>query len=292
MSPADLTGMPYFIVFTITMIVLYSIAFYLGIRLKKYFSRTRIDRSFSKKGGLVGNIIAALFGAITPFCSCTTIPIFAGMLKSDIPLGHAMSFLIASPTINPPAIILLVILFGWSITAYYILAVFAVAIIGGRILGHRNLKNYVYDLPLISDDLGDIGFQQIMRGYLSFLRRFIFFILAAATLATLLKTWAPSEQFVWQFLNKGYVAVPVGVGIGAVIYADLLLLLPIASSLIQKGIPYGTVFAFTMAASGIGLPSLLLLSRIIHRKLIIYYVLTLCCLLIILGYLFNFTMRR
>jgi uncharacterized membrane protein YraQ (UPF0718 family) len=85
--------------------------FFLGIRLKKYFSRSRIDRSFSRQSSVFGYIAAALFGAVTPFCSCTTIPIFAGMLKSDIPLGHAMSFLLASPTINPPAIILLVLLF-------------------------------------------------------------------------------------------------------------------------------------------------------------------------------------
>ncbi len=284
---SHLTGLPYFIYFVSGMLILYGVTYALSMRLKYYLSEARVERFLLGKSGMRGNILAAFFGAITPFCSCTTVPIFSGMLESNIRTGYAMSFLIASPTINPPALILIWTFFGWETTLYYTAAVFISAILGGLLLGQKKLSGYVHEVFLFTEDPRKLKWQELIKGYFEFLKGFIIIILIAAVIATLLKSWAPTESFILKVLSRDYLAVPIGVGIGLFLYSDLILIIPIASALVLKGIDHGTVFAFVMAASGVGLPSLLLLSRLVHRKLLLYYILLMCSLLIALGYLLN-----
>lgn len=284
---SHLTGLAYFIYFVTGMLLLYGLTYALSMRLKYYLSEARVEKFLLGKSGMRGNILAAFFGAITPFCSCTTVPIFSGMLESNIRTGYAMSFLIASPTINPPALILIWTFFGWEITLYYTAAVFIAAVLGGLVLGQKRLSGYVHEVFLFTEDPGKLKWKELLKGYLQFLRGFILIILLAAVIATFLKSWTPPEGFILGILSRDYLAVPIGVGIGLFLYSDLILIIPIASALVLKGIDHGTVFAFVMAASGIGLPSLLLLSKLVHRKLLLYYVLLMCLLLIALGYILN-----
>jgi uncharacterized membrane protein YraQ (UPF0718 family) len=203
-------GAGYFLKFVAAMVLLFGAAFFIGLRVRRFLSGRSLSGLLS--GGAPGNVAAAGFGAITPFCSCTTVPIFAGMLEADVRLSQAMAFLIASPTLNPPALVLLLVVFGWRTTLLYVAAVFAVAVVGGTVLGGRRLQGYVY---------------------------------------------------------------------------EVLLLIPIAHALVSKCIPDGTVLAFTMAASGLGIPTLLLPSRVVHRRLIGLYVLVVTVLLIGVGYLLS-----
>jgi len=281
------SGWGYFLTFVVAMFFLYGIAFILGIRIRAFLSQTRVEKVFLNRSGLGGNILSALFGAVTPFCSCTSIPIFAGMLESQVGLGYAMSFLIASPTINPPALILLVIVFGWKVTAYYAVAVFAMAVIGGRILGRRSLSGLVYDLFFLDDDYDSVGWRELLLGYLRFLKGFVGVILLAGLVATVVNGWMPSESTLAILASRGTMAIPVLVAAGVVIYADLMLLIPIAHSLVLKGMPEGSVLAFTMAASGLGVPTLILLSKVVHKKLILYYTAVVSLLLVGVGYLLN-----
>ncbi len=283
---SGLYGLEYFAAFVAGMVVLYALAFVLGVRLKAFLSEARLERWLAGKNGLLGNVAAALLGAATPFCSCTTVPIFSGMLETDVGLGPAVSFLIASPTVNPPGLILLWTLFGGRATALYVGAVFVAAIVGGRVLGRRSLAGYVHEVFLL-DGGRTPGAREIATGLLRFLRAFIGVILFAGLIATLLKSWTPSEATIARFAGLGVIAVPAVVILGMLIYGDFILLVPIAHTLLLKGVPEGTVFAFVMAASGVGIPSLILLSKVVHRRLLVYYVAVLAVLLILLGWAIN-----
>jgi len=284
---ANLYGLRYFAAFTAGMVVLYTLAFVLGVRLKYFLSEARVERFLAGKPGILGNVAGAVLGAATPFCSCTTIPIFSGMLETNVGLGTATSFLIASPTINPPGLILLWTLFGWRTMALYVAAVFFAAIVGGSILGQGSLGRYVYEIFLLDDGGGRPNAKEMLGGLLRFLRAFVGIILFAGLVATLLKGWKPTEGTIESFSSLGLAAVPAVVLLGMLVYGDFILLVPIAHSLILKGVPEGTVFAFIMAASGVGVPSLILLSKIVHKKLLLYYVGVLAALLILLGYAMN-----
>jgi len=275
------------VTFVVAMFFLYGIAFILSIRIKAFLSQTKVEQLFLTRTGLWGNVLSAAFGAVTPFCSCTTIPIFAGMLESQVRLGYAMSFLIASPTVNPPALILLVLVFGWQVTAYYAVAVFVMAVLGGRLLGHRGLDGYVFDLFIMEDDYDSMEWGELIRGYFRFLKGFLGVILFAGIVATLVNGWMPSERTLAALTSHGALAIPVLVAAGVVIYADLMLLIPIAHSLVLKGMPEGSVLAFTMAASGLGIPTLILLSKVMHKKLILYYTAVVSLLLVGVGYFLN-----
>ncbi len=284
---SGLYGLKYFAAFTAGMVLLYALAFVLGVRLKLFLSEARVERFLAGKPGILGNFAGAALGAATPFCSCTTIPIFSGMLETNVGLGTAMSFLIASPTINPPGLILLWTLFGWKPTALYVAAVFFAAIVGGSVLGQGSLRRYVYELFLLDGGGERPSAKEMLGGLLRFLRAFIGIILFAGLLATLLKGWKPSADTIESFAGLGFAAVPAVVFLGMLVYGDFILLVPIAHTLILKGVPEGTVFAFVMAASGVGVPSLILLSKVVHKKLLLYYVGVLAALLILLGYVMN-----
>lgn len=284
---SGLYGLRYFAAFTAGMVALYALAFVLGVRLKHFLSESRVERFLAGKPGILGNLAGAVLGAATPFCSCTTIPIFSGMLETNVGLGTAMSFLIASPTINPPGLILLWTLFGWKPTVLYVAAVFFAAIVGGAVLGQGSLRRYVYELFLLDGGGDQPTAKEMFGGLLRFLRAFVGIILLAGLIATLLKGWKPSAGTIESFAGLGYAAVPAVVLLGMLVYGDFILLVPIAHTLILKGVPEGTVFAFIMAASGVGVPSLILLSKVVRRKLLLYYVGVLAVLLILLGYAMN-----
>jgi uncharacterized protein len=278
-------GALYFLQFVAAMVLLYGVAFAVGLRVRAFLSGRRLETVL--RGGIAGNLVAAGFGAVTPFCSCTTVPIFAGMLDSDVRLGHAMSFLIASPTLNPPALLLLLVVFGWQTTVGYVLAVFAVAVVGGLLLGGRGLAGFVFELLILDDGGERLTWRQLLTAYLRFLRAFIVVILVAAVLATALHGWTPSESTIAALGSHRLLAVPLLVGLGVLVYMDVLLLIPIAATLVQKGLPDGSVLAFTMAASGLGLPTLLLLSKLMDRRLIALYVAVVASLLVLVGYTLN-----
>ncbi len=286
-----LTGWPYFAAFVAGMIVLYSLAFVLGLKLRAVLSQARVERLMAGRSGLRGYLLAAALGAVTPFCSCTTVPIFAGMLECDVRLGYAMSFLIASPTINPPGILLLWTLFGWRMTIAYVGGVFLAAVGGGWIFGRKRLQACVPEVLVFGDGERQEGFSGCIRAWGRFMSRFAWVILFAAGLATLLKGWTPPAAVLAGMGKLGYAAIPPLVGLGIVIYADLLLLLPMAQTLIANGLPAGTVFAFVLAASGVGIPSIVLLSKLLQRKLVAYYVAVLAVFFMGLGAVFNLVLN-
>ena len=278
----------YFSQFIVGLLLLYWFVFLVAVWLKSYFTNVKISKYFQNRIGISGYFIGAFTGALTPFCSCTTVPIFAGMVDNNIRHGYAISFLIASPTINPPALILFYALFGSQLTWIYVFVCFTIAVIGGMILGSEKFKSLLIEILLI-DDSDKFQLEEVNRQYLQFLKSLAPVIIIAAIIATTLKGWQPSEGFI-NITSDSFLSIPISVFAGGILYADIAMLLPIGQLFLDKGLDIGLVFAFMMSASGIGLPSLLLLTRIFKKELLGYYLITIFVLFICAGYFISWIM--
>lgn len=272
----------YFLSFIFGLLFLYWFVFLIAVWLKGYFTDIKLDRWFHGKRGFSGYILGAFTGAVTPFCSCTTVPIFAGMVDNNIKHGYAISFLIASPTINPPALILFYALFGGQLTLTYAAVCFTIAIVGGMILGNERFKTSLIEIFMVNEDDG-FRWSEVNRQYVGFLKSLAPVIVIAAAIATGLKGWQPSDAFLG-YTYRSTFAIPLSVVSGGILYADIAMLLPIGQLFLDKGLDVGLVFSFMMAASGVGLPSILLLTRIFKKDLLSYYLLTIFTLFTTAGF--------
>ena len=272
----------YFLSFIFGLLFLYWFVFLIAVWLKGYFTDIKLDRWFHGKMGFSGYILGAFTGAVTPFCSCTTVPIFAGMVDNNIKHGYAISFLIASPTINPPALILFYALFGGQLTLVYGIICFTIAVIGGMILGNERFKSSIIEIFMVNEDEG-FRWSEVNRQYIGFLKTLAPVIVIAAAIATGLKGWQPSDAFLG-YTSRSTFAIPLSVVSGSILYADIAMLLPIGQLFLDKGLEVGLVFSFMMAASGVGLPSVLLLTRIFKKDLLSYYLLTIFTLFTTAGF--------
>jgi uncharacterized membrane protein YraQ (UPF0718 family) len=278
----------YFATFCVGMFLLYWVVFVLAMWVKNYASEIRVERWFPSRLGIGGNFLGALFGAITPFCSCTTVPIFMGMIESEIRLGYAISFMIASPMINPPALVVFCALFGWKTMLVYIAAAYLVAVLGGILLGTKKNQGRLIESLFIGEEGERLSLKEASLQYLGFMKKFAFVIVLAAAVAAWLRGWSPPPELLGFVERQHELALPLTVLIGGAIYADIGILVPIGSIFQTKGIDLGLVMAFMMSASGVGLPSIILLTRIFKLRLLAIYLLVVFCLITATGYLISY----
>lgn len=250
-----------------------TLAFYV----KQSLSFMRLRRVFAAHSGLGGSAIGALLGAATPFCTCTAVPLFLGMLEADVPLGPAISFLLASPTINLGAVILLLVVFGWRLALFYAGACLVAAVVVGWLLGRVPRERALRDYLWFEEDEPTPGTaRRALKQAVSLSRqltRKLLPWLALATLAGLLiDTLVPTATVAhlghW---NVG-VGIPAAAMLGGAIYADILLLIPIGYALIQHGASVPVVLTFMLAASGLSLPEIVVLGRILRPRLVLLFV--------------------
>ncbi len=244
---------------------------------------------FERQSGLGGSIIAAFLGAATPFCTCTAIPLFLGMLEADIPLGPAISFLLASPTINLGAIILLLVVFGWRMTLFYasacLVAATAVGWTIGRIPHEKALRDYLW----IEEDNGATGTTRValkkaalLGGQLT--RKFLPWLALATLVGIVIDALVPTGV-VTRFSSLGVaLGVPAAALLGSVIYADILLLIPVGFALIQHGASVPVVLTFMIAASGLSIPEMVVLSRILQPRLVVLFVAATLAVYMLVGF--------
>jgi hypothetical protein len=256
----------------------------IAVWLKLKLTDIQLDNWFANKHGFTGYIISALAGSITPFCSCTTIPIFTGMIDSKLRHGWAITFLIASPTINPPAIIIFYALFDIKLTIIYVLVCFTIAIIGGVILSANWWSKYIIDFLMIDDETEKFNIKVVNLQYFNLLKTLVPIILIAALIATFLHEWIPSTELIANIKQNQLFAIPISVVLGGIVYADIPLLIPIGKTLVSKGLDTGLIFSFMMAASGVGLPSIILLTRIFKKELLFAYLITIYILFVLAGF--------
>jgi uncharacterized membrane protein YraQ (UPF0718 family) len=250
-----------------------TLAFYV----KQSVSFARLHNLFTRWPGLCGNIIAALLGAATPFCTCTAVPLFLGMLEVEVPLGPAISFLLASPTINLGAIVLLFVVFGWRIALFYAAACLIAAIIVGWLLGRIPRERAVRDYLWLEEEDEVAGSRGVMWKKAAllggqFTRKLLPWLVLATLGGIVIDLLIPTSTVVSLGQWGVGLGIPLASLVGSVIYADILLLIPIGFALIQHGATIPVVLTFMIASSGLSLPEMVVLGRVLRPHVVVCFV--------------------
>lgn len=289
----------FFIYDSIKIFLLLSIIIFAISLLRSYFPPDRAKRILSHKKQFIGNILAALLGVVTPFCSCSAVPLFIGFVEAGIPLGVTFSFLISSPMVNEVAIVLLWGLFGWKIAALYIGAGLLVAFFAGLLLGKFHMEKWVEEgtfntqkapLPFLSLRK-KITFRDraltARHNTMEIVRKVWLYIVIAIAIGGFIHGYVP-ENFLALYAGRNNpFAVPLAVLIGVPLYSNAAGIIPVAHALIEKGLGMGTVLAFMMAVTALSLPEMIILRKVLKVKLLAVFAGILTVSIITLGYLFN-----
>jgi hypothetical protein len=279
------------------LLLLILIIFFVGI-IRTYFTPEKTRKALEGKSLFTGNVMAALLGIVTPFCSCSAIPLFLGFVEAGVPLGVTFSFLIAAPMINEVAVILLFGLFGFKVAFIYIGTGLVIAIISGWIIGKLKLEHqvesWVYDIKAgLSDDPDEkISFdQRIHSGYAAIkeiVGKVWIYIVIGIAVGAAVHGYVP-EKFMAQLMGQStWYSVPLSILIGVPLYSNAAGIIPIVSVLIEKGVPLGTALAFMMSVIGLSLPEMIILKKVLKLPLILTFVGIVSTGILIVGYLFNF----
>jgi uncharacterized membrane protein YraQ (UPF0718 family) len=276
------------------MMLLTLIIFFVGI-IRTYFTPERTRKALEGKKTFTGNVMASALGIVTPFCSCSAIPLFLGFVESGVPLGVTFSFLISSPMINEVAIILLYGMFGWKVAAIYVGTGLAIAIIAGWIIGLLKLEKWVepwvYETHLGNNEEAEekVSFgNRISLGY-DAVKEIVgkVWIYVALGIAVGAHGYVP-EEFMAALMGKSaWYSVPLSILIGIPLYSNAAGIVPIVSVLIEKGASLGTALAFMMAVIGLSLPEMIILRKVLKLPLIFTFIGVVGFGIMIVGYLFN-----
>jgi uncharacterized protein len=278
-------------------LLLVSIIFVVGI-IRSFFSAEKTKMALDGKPLFVGNILASLLGVVTPFCSCSAVPLFIGFVEAGIPLGVTFSFLIAAPMINEVAIVLLLGLFGIKIAVIYALTGLVIAIISGWIIGKMNpvkwIEPWVYQLRADNNELTEekLTFDQRYRfgidAVRDILRKVWIYIIVALALGAIVHGYVPADFMASLMGKNSWYSVPLAVLIGIPLYSCAGGIIPIISVLLEKGISMGTALAFAMSIIGLSLPEIIILKKVLKFQMIGVFVGVIGTGIIIMGYLFNY----
>jgi len=268
--------------------------------LRTFLPQQKLRQWLNKSAGF-GNFCAAIFGAVTPFCSCSSIPIFFSFLEAQIPLGIAFSFLITSPIINEYLVVLMFGFFGWKITLAYVASGIAIGVISGLALGRMHLEELLVK-DMVKADASILAEGKIYHGLKSrlffgineawsIIKKLWVWILVGVGIGALIHNFIPQEAVQGIVGKAGFFSVPLAALIGVPLYGSCAAILPVAIVLFQKGFPLGTALAFMMAVSALSLPEAIILRRVMKLKLIAIFFGITALAIIFTGYLFNFITR-
>lgn len=285
----------FFIYDTIKIFILLGLMIFIISYVQSYFPPQRTKKILGRVQGLRGNILGALLGILTPFCSCSSIPIFIGFSSAGLPLGATFSFLISSPMVDLAALMLLMSTFGSKVGMVYVIAGVLVAIIGGLIIQslkmEKYVESYVWDM-----ETGDLEIESMSaRERLDFAKSQVLdivtrvwpYILIGVGIGAGIHNWLPQE-FIEKVLGKDNpFSVLIATFIGIPIYADIFGTIPIAEALVAKGVGIGTVISFMMGVTTMSIPSLVMLSKVVKPKLLITFMLITTSGIILVGYGLN-----
>jgi len=241
--------------------------------------------------------LASFFGTITPFCSCSSIPLFIGFIETGIPLGVTLSFLITSPLVNQVAVVLFAGLFGWKITILYVISAMLLGIFGGLILGKLKLEKYVADYVWniksqkidIKENKEKLGIliKKFWKEGFNLTKQITPYVLLGIAVGAIIHGFVPTGFFEKYIIAENLFAVPIATIIAVPMYANAVGVIPIMQSLVEKGIPLGTAMAFMMAVVGLSLPEALILKKVMKTKLLVYFFGITTINIMIIGFLFN-----
>jgi hypothetical protein len=292
---ADVLG--FFIYDTVKIFLLLTVIIFTVSIIRSYFPPERTRKILlSHKNIFIGNILAALLGIVTPFCSCSAVPLFIGFVEAGVPLGVTLSFLISSPMVNEVAVVLLWGLFGWKIAAIYLGTGLLVAIVGGFVIGKLRLEKwveeYVYKLhvgqghEIIKQTFKD-RLQYAKSNTTDILKRVWLFIMIAIGIGGFIHGYVPQDFLIHYAGPQNPFAVPVAVLLGIPLYSNAAGVIPIVYALMEKGLSMGTVLAFMMAVTALSFPEMIILRKVLKVPLLAVFVGIITVTIIMVGYLFN-----
>jgi hypothetical protein len=264
--------------------------------LRTFFTAEQTRAWLGGKREGVGNVLAAMLGIVTPFCSCSAVPLFIGFVESGIPLGVTFSFLIAAPTINEVAVVMLFGLFGWKVAGLYIVSGLVISIIAGVVIGRLKMERYVEDFVWQMQNQGNgviekLTLQErIERSWASvkdIVGKVWLYVVVGIAIGAGIHGYVPDAALAGIMGKQEWWSVPAAVLVGIPLYSNAAGVIPIVSALMEKGASLGTVLAFMMSVVGLSLPEAVILRRVLKLPLLITFFATVAVAIIITGYLFN-----
>lgn len=294
-----LTSSIHFFIYEVpkVLLLLTIVVFVVGI-IRSWFSPERTRKLLGGKKQFLGNIMASLLGVVTPFCSCSAIPLFLGFIESGVPLGVTFSFLIAAPMVNEVAVVLLFGLFGWKTALIYVTTGLFIAIFAGFIIGKLGLEKYVeswvYQIKTNSGDVEEekISFTERIDKGIEAVKEIVakvwVYVVIGIAVGAGIHGYVP-EDFMASFMGKSaWWSVPLSVLIGIPMYSNAAGIIPIVQALLEKGASLGTVLAFMMSVIALSLPEMIILKKVLKIQLILTFVGVVGTGIMLTGFLFNF----
>ena len=286
----------FFIYDVIKIFILLSVLIYSLSYIQSYFPPERTRQILGRMKGIKANIMGALLGTLTPFCSCSSIPIFIGFTRAGLPVGVTFSFLISSPLVDLASIILLASIFNWKIAMIYVVLGLILAVLGGSLISFFKMERYVAefvtknsavqgdeDFKMSAKERREFAWEQVVEIF----RKVWIYVLIGVGIGAAIHNWIP-EQWITALLGQdNWYSVLVATVVGIPMYADIFGTLPIAEALVAKGVGLGTVLAFMMAVTALSLPSLILLKQVVKTQLLSLFVVIVFVGILIIGYSLN-----
>ena len=283
---------------TIKILILLSIMIFFISIIRSFFPPEKTKKLLSHRKKFFGNIFASILGVVTPFCSCSSVPIFIGFVESGVPLGITFSFLITSPIVNEVALVMLYSLFGWKIGTLYLISGILVGVIGGIVIGaldmEKYVEEYVYEIEAGESEIEELSWSDRVdfakTQVKDIVGRVWKYVIIGIGLGALIHGYAPAEVLA-EYAGKGNpLAVIVAVGVGIPLYSNAVGTIPIAQALLGKGVALGTALSFMMSTTALSLPAMIILRKVIKPRLITLFVSVVGVSIIAVGYMFNFVM--
>jgi len=297
---SHLAGSVQFFVYDSIKILILLILINYSMAIIRHFLPTEKIRDFLTKRKLYGldYLFASLFGCITPFCTCSSIPLFVGFLGARIPLGVTFSFLITSPLVNEAAVAVFLSIWGWKITLMYVGAGLIIGVLGGFILGKLKLEKYVEDFvwkasaKKLEDGIKTNPskkelFNKFTAESFDITKKILPYVLGGLAIGAAIHGYVPDNFFKKYITKENPFAVPLAVILAVPLYANATGVIPVVQSLVAKGIPLGTALAFMMATVGLSLPEALILKKVMKLKLLLFFFGIVALGMTLIGYLFN-----
>jgi len=293
-APANAVN--FFVYDTVKIFILLFVIIFVVSIIRSYLPPERIKAILSHKSKYTGNVIASLLGIITPFCSCSAIPLFLGFIQAGVPLGTTFSFHVASPMINEVALVLLLGMFGWKIALMYVVSGLIISVFSGIIIGKMKVESLVEPFVYQNTIDGNVDLPTMTKkeriiyakNYtLDILKKVWLYILIGIGIGAWIHGYIPADFLAQYAGSDKWYAVPLAVLIGIPLYSNAAGIIPLVSTLTEKGVAIGTTLAFMMSVTALSLPEFMILKRVMKMKLILIFVGIVGIGIILTGYLFN-----
>ncbi|MGM5480620.1 MAG: permease [Nanobdellota archaeon] len=276
-------------IFFLLIVMIFIVSF-----IRSYITPEKTRKALGGKKGILYNFVASGVGVVTPFCSCSSVPLFIGFVEAGVPLGVTFSFLITSPLVNEAAIAVLWAIFGWKLTLIYVVSGILIGVVGGYVIGLLKMEHHVADFVY------KVKSKQLDEKKQSLKQRFEFakgevknifkkvwiYVIAGVTLGGLFHGFAP-EGILARYAGNNLFGVPIATAIGVPLYSNVMGMIPIVESLVAKGLPLGTALAFLMSVTALSLPEIIILKKVLKKKLIVTFIAVTAGAIILTGWLFN-----